>query len=964
MFERIKESFFNIVTSRIFVLLVAFFALYILLIARTFDLQIVQGEEFLNEFLLKTEKTKEIASTRGNIYDKNGVLLAYSELAYVVKLEDVYETRNKNRNLNETIYRLIKIIEGCGDQVINEFGIEINENGDFAFSYTDSTSLLRFKADVYGERYVTDLEYKEETATAEEMIEYLAGRTRFGVGNYEDPDDSSTFVVGMGYTKEELLQIVTIRYTMNLTSFQKYLGTTIATDVSDETVAAIMENLDTLDGVSIEEDTARRYVDSVYFSPIIGYTGRISSAEMERYNELLLENDPATETIYELNDVVGKAGIEAYMELDLQGTKGSETVFVDNLGKVIEVNERTEPIAGNDIYLSIDHDLQIAAYNILEQNIAGILASKIRNIKEYIPTENASSSDIVIPIYEVYFALFNNNILDISHFSSENAGENEKAILQAFEGYKASVFERLREELLTTRTAYRSLPSEYQVYESNIVTYLTERGIIDSSLLDDSDATYQAWRTEETIGLGEFLEYSISAGWIDVTKLNLTSQYSDSDEIFLALVDYIVDLLDRNYEFNHKLYRYMLRQDVISGRQVCLALCEQGIVEINPEDEERLYAGSMNAYDFMLNRINYLEITPAQLALDPSAGSMVITDVNSGDVLALVSYPGYDNNRLVNTVDAEYFTQLQLDLSRPLFNYATQQTTAPGSIFKMVSASAGLEEGVIGSGEHITCLGIFEKMNSNSRCWIYPRGTHGSLNVSDAIKNSCNFFFYEVGYRLSMQGDTFSSEQGLERLAKYADYFGLSEKSGVEIEEAEPRVSDELPILSAIGQGTNNYTTVGLSRYVATVANNGTCYDLTLLDKLTDHNGNLLKDYQANVRNTIDMSQSTWNNIHSGMRKVIETKSYYNDLGINVAGKTGTAEESKSRPNHALFVCYAPYESPEIAISTRIAFGYSSDYAARTTREVIKYYFELEDEETLIDGNAESVENVITTNEF
>ena len=221
-------------------------------------------------------------------------------------------------------------------------------------------------------------------------------------------------------------------------------------------------------------------------------------------------------------------------------------------------------------------------------------------------------------------------------------------------------------------------------------------------------------------------------------------------------------------------------------------------------------------------------------------------------------------------------------------------------------------------------------------------------------------FFYELGYELGTVGDTYSSDVGLSKLQKYADMYGLTETSGIEIEESDPQVSNKDAVRSAIGQGTNSYSTVGLARYVTTVANSGTCYDLTLVDRITDHGGILLNDNHAKVRNTIDMDQSYWNAIHSGMRQVIENNSYYNNLPVKVAGKTGTAEENKNRANHALFVCYAPYDEPEIAIATRIAYGYSSSYAAQTTRDIIEYYFDITDEEELITGTASQI-NATTT---
>ena len=183
--------------------------------------------------------------------------------------------------------------------------------------------------------------------------------------------------------------------------------------------------------------------------------------------------------------------------------------------------------------------------------------------------------------------------------------------------------------------------------------------------------------------------------------------------------------------------------------------------------------------------------------------------------------------------------------------------------------------------------------------------------------------------------------------------FGLTEKAGIEITESEPKFSDELAVPSAIGQGTHNYTTVGLARYVTTIANSGTCYNLSLLDKLTDSKGNLIEDYVPEVRNQVDLDNSLWDAIHTGMRQVVESKAYYNDLAVNVAGKTGTAQQDKTRANHALFISYAPYENPEISVTVRIANGYESGYAAQTARDVYKYYYGLAEEDDLLTGTAE-----------
>lgn len=959
MFKQIKENLINLITSRQFVLMIAFLVMGVILIHRVFVLQIVRGEDYLEQFRLQIRKERSIPSTRGNIRDVNGNLLAYNELAYTVTIEDVYESgSNKNAEMNATIYKLIHIIEDNGDSIINDFNIILNDDGEYEYT-VENRQLLRFLADVYGKATIDKLEYKEETATPDEVMNYLCGRSKYGIGEYANPDDKNSFVPGKGYTKEELLKMVTIRYAMSANSFQKYIPTTVATDVNEKTVAVVMENSTELAGVAIAEDTIRKYEKSVYFSHIIGYTGKISSEELAELNAQIESDSSLSDNDkYVMTDIVGKAGIEQVMELELQGKKGSEIVYVDKLGKAIQTSNLTLPTAGDDIYLTIDADLQEAVYNIIEQKLAGILVTKIRNIKQYNPSENASASDIVTPIDDVYFALLNNNVIDISHFEDERAKETEKAVYNTFVSEKEKIFATLREELLTTKTPYNKLSEEYQVYQSYITSMLASnnKGVLQKSKIDTEDETYIAWTKDETISLHEYLNYAISQNWIDVTNINLSSQYADSEEIYIRLVDYIIENLNHDSDFAKKIYKYMIRNNTLTGRQVCILLCEQNVIEVSLEEETRLYNAGISAYEFMLDRIENLDITPAQLALDPYSASVVITDVNTGEVRALVSYPSYDNNKLANSVDAEYYNQLQHDLSEPLWDYATQQKTAPGSTFKMVSSVAFINEDIADLRTTVNCTGTFDKLGDTiHRCWNHSG--HGSLALTGAIENSCNYYYYENSYLMSMNNGVYDSDYGIEKLAKYADMFGLSEKSGIEIVESEPQVSDKYSVPSAIGQGTHNYTTVGLARYVTTVANSGTCFNLSLLEKKTDSAGNLLENYTPEIRNTIDLPVSVWNAMHLGMRRVVENKSYYDNLNVHVAGKTGTAQENKRRPNHALFVGYAPYENPEIAIATRIAYGYTSDYAAELSRDVFSYYYG-ENIDEVLTGTADRPEAV------
>lgn len=947
MLKKIKYYFLNFINSRTVFLYFVFGFLAFVLLNRIFQLQIVEGADRQTELELKLEKERSIAGTRGNIYDCNGKLLAYNELSNSVTIEDMYEsTTQGNADKNAALKKVLSILHENGDKLSCDFNIYIDENGDFAFDVT-GTRQQRFIADVYGATRFSDLKEYQKIATADDIIETLGNR--YSIGARKDPEDKDSFVVGLGFTKQELLEIITIRYNMATTGYQKYIPITIATDVSDETVAMIMENSDELLGIEIAEDTIRKYTDGPYYSHIIGYTGKISTEELTALNsaEGMEGVEKALDTKeYELNDIVGKSGIEKVMEEYLQGTKGSETVLVDRMGREIESKDRMEPGAGKDVYLTIDGDLQAAIYNILEKFVAGILVDKIVNIKNYDST-NVSSQNLKIPIDDVYAALFENGVIDISELSRAVEGEAQAEVYQAYLTKKEEVMARIRQELEGGTTPYNQMSKEYQNYESYIInTLLTkDTGVLNG--VDKDDETYSKWTEEEIISIREYLEYAISQNWIDVTKINVEGRYVDSAEVYGHLVDFIMEELDCR-AFDKMIFKYMIEQDRISGRQVCMLLIEQNVINPSEQRIRALQSGAVSSFSFMVDLIRNLEITPAQLALDPYSASCVITDVNNGDVKALVSYPSYDNNRLANGIDSEYYARIATgeDRSKPLNNYATQSVLAPGSTYKMVSATAALMENAVTLSSLTNCTGTYTRFPSyHPRCW--KTAGHGNLNVSEAITNSCNIFFYEVGYQLGFNGEKYDSDLGNEKLTKYADMFGLTEKSGIEIEESAPKVSTDLSVVSAIGQGNNAFTTVGLARYVTTVANSGTCYDLTLLDKVTDHNGNLLKDYQAEVRNTVDLPGSYWDAIHKGMRGVVANKRYYQNFPITAAGKTGTAEESKSRPNHGLFVGYAPYENPEIAMAIRVMNGYSSDYAAQISKQVLTYYYDLDESDQL-----------------
>lgn len=895
-----------------------FIILFAIIINRLFYLQIVSGESYVDNLSDSIKKTTSVTATRGRIFDRNGVLLAYNDLAYSVKISDsgsYTTTKIKNNKINEAINKTISIIESNGDTITNDFPIIANENGTLEYNI-EGTTLYKFIRDIYGKKTVSELSEEEKNTSAQQLFDYLCSEDKYDVSSE--------------YTIENRLEILNLRRYMSANSYNRYMTFTISYEVSDATVAAILENSEELVGVTVEEEYIRRYVDSIYTSHILGYTGNVSSSELEN---LQAQNDQ-----YEANDTVGKAGIEQALELDLQGEKGSKNVYVDKVGRITEVIDETKPTAGNDVYLTIDINLQKKVYEDIENKLVEILLSKIveGDTSYTYKSDGTTVNDIFIPIKKVYFALLDNNIVTLNSIAKADSGIQSQ-VYQTFLSKQSQVTAAIENELTDSPTAYGKLSEEMQRYIQYIYTMLKTNGIINTDAIDTDDQTYVNWN-DDNISLEEFLTYAISQNWIDMSKLP-TEQYSSLQESYNTLLDYILTTIQSDNEFQKKIYKTLVESGTLSGRQICMMLYEQGVLDTSDSDYAGLSSGAMSSYSFMISKITNKQITPAQLALEPCSGSAVITDPNDGQILALVSYPSYDNNKLSGTVDSAYYSQLRNDKSSPLINRATTSQTAPGSIFKPVSAIAGLEEGVISTGESIYCSGQFTAVTPSPKCWIYP-GAHGNETVTTAIRDSCNVFFYTVGHRLGFEAGKYNSTKGTSILQNYAEQLGLATKSGVEIYEKDPQASNINAIASAIGQGNHNYSAINLARYVSTLATSGTCYNLTLVDKITDSDGNLIKENQAEVSNVMDVSSSTWSAVHTGMQMVIQNTTAFNSISsIQAAGKSGTAQESTKHPDHATFISYAPASNPEVAMAVVIQNGYSSARVGELTAQLYKDYY-------------------------
>lgn len=935
MVREILEILFNFIKSRIFIAFLIMAMLSLILLSRVFELQIVNADEYVAKYTQKTEKTRYYESTRGNIYDSKGNLLAYNVSVYSVVMEDKLDSSSyKNEQMNEIIHKTIEIIEKNGDSIDEDFAIDY-VNGQFIWSESISeNSRLRFLKDIFGTETLDTEKEKLSETTAEEAFEYLTGQKKYNVDREL-------------YTQEEAYKIIIVRYNLSLNAYQKYLSTTIATDVSEATMAAIYESADVIPGVTISETTKRVYNNSIYFAHIIGYTGKISDEQLSELNsEVDDENDK-----YALNDIVGKTGIEASMELELSGKKGYEKVIVDNTGKVLSIVEEKSAEAGNDIYLTIDSELTMAIYHLIEENLAGILVDKIVN-------RSLSGKDIedwLIPVKDVYFQIINNNIADIEKFGLDTASENEKTIYGIMQAHKETVLANINGELYNSEAAgLSSLSEEYNEYYTFIFNMLSDSSyninVIPKSRINTEDETYKSWMRDE-ISLREILLYAIDENWVDTSMLDVSSNYVDRETIYNSLVEYINNYLNTEKAFDKLIYKYLIENGSITGGQVCRLLYDQGVLSYDANMYSKLTSGSVSAYDFVISKIKSLEITPAMLALEPCSATVTAVEPGTGNVLAMVSYPSYDNNAFSGSVDYETWTTLSEDLSSPLFDRATKMRTAPGSTFKPLSAITGLETGVVDTSSIIACNGIFDKITPSPKCWVYP-SRHGAQNVVQAIKNSCNSFFYEVAYRLSTRNGSFNEAEGLSYFRKYGEMVGLTETSGVEVEEYSPLFSTTSPITSAIGQGSHSFTSVQLARYVNTLASGGTNYELTLIKDIVELNGtkHTLPEKDVTV---IDVSESTISTVQEGMRQAAQGYSSINSLDFSVAAKTGTAQESANSPDHALMIAFAPYDEPQISLSVMIQNGYTSSYASNLASDILKYYFGETTLEQILNGSAD-----------
>ncbi|MBQ7097240.1 MAG: penicillin-binding protein 2 [Clostridia bacterium] len=337
-----------------------------------------------------------------------------------------------------------------------------------------------------------------------------------------------------------------------------------------------------------------------------------------------------------------------------------------------------------------------------------------------------------------------------------------------------------------------------------------------------------------------------------------------------------------------------------------------------------------------------IEKTRGEKGTDCFSGAAVAVDIASGEVLAMASLPGFD--------PAEYtahYNELLKDPQNPLFNRALSGAYTPGSTFKPLTSIAALEEGLITPTSTIVDQGVYKyyapSYEPTCLIWKNTGETHGAINVSEAIGVSCNYFYYDVGRRL-----------GIETIARYARNYGLGQPTGIELAEssgivASPEYREKMnaewypgdTLQAAIGQSDNMFTPAQLASYVSTILNNGTRYSLHLVKDIRSYEtGEAVYIYEPKVLSQTEVSQSTVDAVKDGMRRVTEdgtAKTVFEDFPVEVGGKTGTAEVGGGSDT-VLFVGFAPYDKPQIAVAVVLEHGATSKYAAQVARDMFEYY--------------------------
>ena len=663
----------------------------IILLIQLFNLQIIHGAEYRETSNSRLTRESVVKAARGSIKDRTGVELVRTETGYSV---EIYSTKVSNEELNSAIKLFIEILEDNEDSYIDNLPITVNP---FEFTSTDEETQKQWKAE-------NEL---DENLTEEQVFYALKEK-------YEITEEDVAIA----------RKIMTVRYEISSIGYSSTRSVTIAKNISNTSAVQIREQNAKLAGINVITEPIVSYTSGNLASHILGYVGAISEEEYS-----------TREDTYRNDDIIGKDGIQKVFEEYLKGTDGVKQVDMTVDGAITSEYISEEAVAGSDVILTIDANLQKVAEDALEQNI----------------------------------------------------------------------------------------------------------------------------------------------------------------------------------------------KDIADGKY-----------------------GEGN---------------------DADAGAVVVMNVNTGEILAMASYPDYNPERY----SEEYNPN---DETGKYYNRAIRSIYAPGSTFKMVVASAALDTGEITTKTRINDTGVYP-YGDGQACWYYRSyGVgHGYLNLTQAIKYSCNYFFYDLGYRM-----------GIDIIAEYAGRYGLGKRTGVELmgESSGIVASREYAnsigyttwypadtLSAAIGQSFNSYTPIQMARYISMVANGGKNVDVSIIKSIINPDGtevskeeieNFVKDTvgtENELTEDLNITEENLDAIREGMKGVTSEAggtaySTFADFDIAIAGKTGSAQTGIDGEAHGWFVGFAPYDEPEIAVVVLVEKAGSGGNTAIVAKEIMEEYFGMNSEKVTEDKNAQS----------
>ncbi len=908
------EQFRDLCKSRIFVMLCGIVLLFFILVVRLFFLQIIHGDEYNESLEASVSKEVNVPASRGGIYDRYGRPLAINSAAYSVQIDDSV-TLDLSDDRADLVKDITDALWQAGEKAGDSLPISKTEPYRFLFAEQEKDKKKAEKAEKEWKEKI-GLERKQMDFSPKECLSYLFEK-------YTPPKS---------YTQAQKRAYIYYMLEMN---DKNLMAVTLANKLEEYGETLI--------------DTIPMDMEYPYSFQFNGNKQREERWKKDMFMEEEQLSYNPLETLDYLRDFFG---IPEHLPTDLV----RRTISIRNsLFGVRFQKFQSVPIAMN----VSDKTL---AYIEENQDIFPCVLIGTTSLREY--PDGAAFSHIVGYIRQMTEA-------DYPLYQDIKDAEGNPIYSQS-DIVGQSGIEKLYERDLNGTDGKITMEVDKQGRRMNVIgstdpipgkdVYLT----IDSELQKTTyHAVEEALRKVILQRLGggkrgasfkDMFTAMVNANHISASKMLYAREEDKVQQSLLAKMKAADPTFDKEAEDAAERLQIFLTDGIANGtvsmQELLLAYMEQGRISFTPEEKQAVENGSLSPSSFLVQKLKSGEMSPADTALDPCTASVVVSEVDSGQVLSLVTYPSFDNNRLVNTFQNSYYNMLLEDTNTPLVNRPLKQKKAPGSTFKMIPALAGLETGVITPSTTIRDQGEFKKASRPyARCWIYSnsRGTHGPVNVSHALEVSCNYFFYELAYRMG-NADEGTTEKSIATLNEYMASFGLDTVTGIELEEYDPTMAspagkerttkiynpeatesqtrwvDGDTIRAFIGQSINSYTPAQMNRYISTLANGGTLYNYHLIDKIANPDGSVYFQSEETVTHVLDLQERNLQAVYEGMYLVVygnkgTMRHGFADFPVKIAAKTGTAQEDLTRSSHTWLVCFAPYENPQIAITILIPFG-------------------------------------------